>query len=155
MRRIFEGDWFAVPLREGGYAVGVVARKDKGGILLGYFFGPRRETVPVHEEAARLSPGEAVLVTRFGHLGLRDRTWPILGSVKPWSRDAWPIPEFCRTEGPGGRTWKVIYADDLATPAREERCSAEVASKLRPDRLAGAGAVEIRLTELLRGSGTT
>ncbi len=32
-----EGDWFAVPLREGGFAVGVIARvmPHKDGILLG------------------------------------------------------------------------------------------------------------------------
>ena len=145
-----EGDVFAVPLREGGYAVGVVARKDTGGILFGYFFGPRRESVPTLEDVQGLSPNEAVLVEIFGHLGLRDRTWPILGAMKPWNREAWPIPEFCRTQSLTGRTWRVTYGDDLATPVREERCTAEVASTLRPDRLAGAGAVEIGLTKLLR-----
>jgi hypothetical protein len=41
-----EGDWFAVPLRDGGYAVGLVARMDNRGGVLGYFFGPRRDDVP-------------------------------------------------------------------------------------------------------------
>jgi len=38
-----EGDWFAVPLRGGGFAAGVIARAmpRKEGVLLGYFFGPR------------------------------------------------------------------------------------------------------------------
>jgi hypothetical protein len=148
--KIREGDLFAVPLREGGYALGVVARKNRSSILFGYFFGPRREAIPAIDDVGRLSPSEAVLVARFGYLGLRDGTWPILGSVNSWIREAWPIPEFCRTEVPGGRTWKVTYADNLAAPIHEERCSAEVAATLRPDSLAGAGAVEIQLTELLR-----
>jgi hypothetical protein len=149
-QNVHEGDWFAVPLREGGYAFGVVARKGKRGILLGYFFGPKRKTMPSLEDAEKMLPHEAVLVERFGDLGLRDRTWPLLGPLKAWSREAWPIPDFCRTEVPGGRTWRVIYADDPRTPAREEQCSAAVASKLREQGLAGAGAVEIQLTELLR-----
>jgi hypothetical protein len=48
-----EGDWFAVPLREGGFAIGVIARvmPRKEGVVLGYFFGPRRNAVPTVEEA--------------------------------------------------------------------------------------------------------
>ena len=34
-----EGDWFAVPLRDGGYAAGLIARANPKGVLLGYFFG--------------------------------------------------------------------------------------------------------------------
>lgn len=149
-QHVREGDWFAVPLREGGYATGVVARKGNRGILLGYFFGPRRASLPTLEDVEGSSPNAPVLIECFSHLGLRDRTWPILGTLMSWNREKWPIPEFCRTEVPSGRTWRVTYADDLAAPIREERCSVEEASKLRPDRLAGAGAIEIRLTELLR-----
>jgi hypothetical protein len=142
-------------LREGGYALGVVARKGKGGVLLGYFFGPRKNDVPSLKDARSLSSKDAILVEQFGHLSLRDRTWPIIGTLEHWDREAWPIPAFCRTESLTGRTWKVVYDDSLARPVSEERCSPEVASTLLPNQLAGAGAVEIQLTELLRGSGTT
>jgi hypothetical protein len=37
-----EGDLFAVPLRDGGYGIGVVARVGRRGVLVGYFFGRRR-----------------------------------------------------------------------------------------------------------------
>lgn len=147
-QKVNEGDWFAVPLREGGYALGVVARKGKPGILLGYFWGPRRDAVPALDEVRDLAPESAILIEQFGDLSLRDRTWPILGSLGSWDREKWPIPTFCRTDS-AGRSWKVFYGDDLVAH-REERCSAEVASTLRRDRLAGAGAAEIRLTELLR-----
>ncbi len=41
-----EGDWFAVPLRSGGYGVGLVARAPGNGIVLGCFFGTRYDTLP-------------------------------------------------------------------------------------------------------------
>lgn len=42
-RNYREGSRFAVPLRQGGYAVGLVARVNPRGVLLGYFFGPRHD----------------------------------------------------------------------------------------------------------------
>jgi hypothetical protein len=145
-----EGDWFAIPLRDGGYGLGVVARKGKGGVLLGYFFGPRRDAVPTLDDAKHLSPSETVLIEIFGDLSLRDRTWPLLGQLTSWRREIWTIPRFSRTEPLSGRAWIVVYGDDPRTRLREEPCSLEVASKLRPDGLSGSGAVEIQLTELLR-----
>ena len=41
-----EGDWFAVPSRDGGFAVGVIARANPGGVLLGYSFGTLRSEIP-------------------------------------------------------------------------------------------------------------
>src|SRR5262249_16153212 len=41
-----EGECLAIPLRDGGFAIGVVARANATGVLLGYFFGPRRDVVP-------------------------------------------------------------------------------------------------------------
>jgi hypothetical protein len=65
-----EGDWFAVPLRGGGFGLGLIARANPGGVLLGYFFGPLRSEVPKLEDVASLRPGDAVLVRKFGHLGI-------------------------------------------------------------------------------------
>ncbi|WP_425308290.1 Imm26 family immunity protein [Ammonicoccus fulvus] len=66
-----EGDWFAVPLRKGGYAVGLIARANRDGVLLGYFFGPRREAVPSLSDVEELTPDDAIRVGKFGHLGLK------------------------------------------------------------------------------------
>lgn len=49
-----EGDWLAVPVRDGGLAVGVVARMDGKGGVVGYFFGPRRNDVPALEDVDEL-----------------------------------------------------------------------------------------------------
>lgn len=84
-----EGDWFAAPLREGGYAVGVVARANPKAALLGYFFGPRRVGLPSLDDVVDLKPDDPVLVGKFGHLGLTKGTWPILGRLEDWDRAPW------------------------------------------------------------------
>jgi hypothetical protein len=67
--RYAPGDWYAIPLLEGGFAAGIVARA-KSPALFGYFFGPRRRTVPTLEQVSGLTPEQAVLVGTFGHLGI-------------------------------------------------------------------------------------
>ena len=99
-----EGDWFAVPLRDTGYATGLVARADRRGGLLGYFFGPRRESPASLEDLQMLTPSDAILVGQFGDLGLLRGAWPIIGSAGAWDRAAWPMPLFARTDVvPGAR----------------------------------------------------
>jgi Immunity protein 26 len=148
-----EGDWFTVPLREGGFAVGVIARAMPGkkGILLGYFFGPRREHVPQLTELSVLSASDAVLVARFGDLGLIEGTWPLLGPIDGWDRNAWPIPAFGRLQELTGRALKLIYDDnDPSWPISEKRIDSQELADLSTDDLFGAGAVEIALTDLVR-----
>lgn len=143
------GTWFAVPLRTNGFAVGLAARIDGGGIVLGYFFGPRYETVPTIYDTQSLSPDQAVLVCRFGDLGLLDKEWPILGKSQVWSMNQWPIPDFARFSGTDDDiAWQVNYANDLSL-VRENRISAVIAKQLPSNGLFSAGAVEMRLTKLL------
>jgi hypothetical protein len=148
-----EGDWFAVPLHDGGFAVGVIARSmpDKRGVLLGYFFGPRRDTAPKLEEVSELCAADAVLVERFGHLGLTQGAWPLLGRTNGWDRSSWPTPTFGRFEELTGRAFKVIYNDDNPGQLiREEQIDPCELGNLPRDGLAGAGAVERILARLLR-----
>lgn len=145
-----EGDWFAVPLRDGGYAVGVVARMDGRGGVLGYFFGPRRDTVPSLEEVHDLDPGQTLRIIRFGDLGLIENEWPIIGQSKAWERDHWPLPDFGRLEEVSGRALRVEYSEDnLAAAAGETQGPRDEVAKLPRDALSGAGAVELVLTHLL------
>src|ERR1019366_3622666 len=85
-----EGDSFAVPLKDGGYALGLAARVSRSGGILGYFFGPRHETVPREEDTQGLSSRDAIFVGRFGDLGLLRDEWPIVYKPTEWRRDAWP-----------------------------------------------------------------
>lgn len=148
--RYAEGIMFAVPLRDHGVAAGLLARANPSGVLFGYFFGPRRTDPPTLESCAELSPGEAVLVGRFGHLGLRGGTWPVLGPLPGWERARWGIPPLIRYEEPTGRTFQVHYDDgDPNHVLREVQVSPGIAEHGPKDGAMGAGFVELRLTKLL------
>jgi Immunity protein 26 len=148
--RYSEGDWFAVPLRDGGFAVGLIARANRNGVLFGYFFGPKRSALPTTRDLTGLSATGAVLVTTFGHLGVRDGKWPLIESATEWNREAWPMPTFGRFEELSGRAFAVEYRnDDPNSRPRETQIDPDDLSRYPPDGLSGAGAVEIRLTNLL------
>jgi hypothetical protein len=150
-----EGDWFAVPLRDTGYAIGFVARKhcnDIGGIIVGYFFGPRRRTVPTLAQVSGLKSDEALLICRCGDLSLVDGTWPLIGHASESAATRWPVPAFLSKDPISGELRKVFYTDeDIRQIAHHEPALREEVAHLHRDGLFGAGAVEIRLTSLLRG----
>lgn len=125
-----EGDWFAVPLPRGGYAVGLVARRPRRGtVVLGYFFGPPRKTLPACEALAGTRAEHALLVCRVKDTALHNGEWRVLGRPASWRREDWPIPAFHRREGLSGRGIRVEYDDeDLTTPARESVAGAADAS---------------------------
>ncbi len=146
-----EGDWFAVPLREGGFGAGVVARANPKGVLLGYFFGPKRAEAPGLSEVSSLGAADAVLIGTFGHLGLSQGKWPILGRLDDWDRAEWPMPVLVRYEELTGRSFKVFYDDDDPNKlVREEQIAPGVDEQGPTDGLMGAGYVEKALTSLLQ-----
>jgi hypothetical protein len=91
-----EGDWFAVPLEDGGYAVGLVARYRRAyrGYIFCYFFGPRRSELPALSELQGLTPEDAIDVTLVSDLGLLEGLFPILGRSPDWDPQQWPFPLF-------------------------------------------------------------
>src|ERR1051325_3513522 len=109
-----EGTWFAIPLRSGGYAAGVIARHapDEGKIALAYFCGPKREAIPTLGELVKLTPDSAIKVVRIGDLGIIEGRWPIVGDSLNWEREKWPIPAFIRKDDICKIAWRVEYADD-------------------------------------------
>jgi hypothetical protein len=144
------GDWFAVPLRDHGFAAGVVARANKAGVLLGFFFGPRRATIPPLLSIARLRPEDAVLVRKFGHLGLVDGTWPVIGRSPGWSPTDWPMPAFVRHEELTGRYFAVVYDDGDPNHVIAERAiSSDDAGRMPAEGMSGHVAMENRMTRLL------
>jgi hypothetical protein len=144
-----EGTWFAMPLRNGGYAVGRVARHSGDGCILGYFFAPRRDTVPSLVEVEHLEPLSAIKILMVGDLGFIEGSWQVIGNSATWEREKWPIPFFMRTDDIGKVSWRVIYSDDnLYTPAKEERIPYN-SSGYEDAGLYGSGAAEIAVTQLL------
>lgn len=145
-----EGTWFAVPLRKGGYAIGVVTRATRTGrVLLAYFFGPKHEDVPSLTDAAGIRPKDAVRRLQIGDLGLMNGKWKILGELPGWNRQSWPSPSFLRRDELSKRAWLSTYSDtDPNMLEREEPVPYET-SIPEMDGLYGFGAVELLLTKLL------
>lgn len=146
-----EGTWFAVPLRKGGFGVGVVARAAiRKPIILCYFFGPKRESVPRLEEVRASRPQEAVLVSRVGDLGLIRGSWPLLGDAPLWDHSEWPMPVFVRREIlPPFRNWRVYYSETDPNITLKEEIEPDERPDLPTAGSSGSGAIEIILTKLL------
>ena len=148
-----EGTWFAIPLRHGGFAVGLVARATrKGPLFLAYLFGPRRESIPAFADVSGLDSSSAIKVARVGDLYLVNGKWSVLGQLPDFQRSAWPFPDFVRSEEIARRSWIVRYADDDPGRVVAEVPVAFGGSSLEPDTLFGAGAMEVTLTRILGDS---
>ncbi|RWM98211.1 MAG: hypothetical protein EOR84_11365 [Mesorhizobium sp.] len=144
-----EGTWFLVPLRSGGYAVGLVGRMaPKGRIILAYFFGPRLDSVPTLDEIRGFQPKDSVRCLRVGDLGLVNGDWRILGRSPDWDGSHWPVPQFVRRDELSKRSWLVTYSDlDPSVVEKEEPFRSD--QVLERDALYGYGAVELLLTKVI------
>jgi len=89
-----EGTWFAVPLKDGGYAAGVVARVGRRGVLFGYFFGPRRPAAPSLSDLEGLTPNNAVLAI-VGDIDPKVTLEKVRKAFEPIP--AQPAPPCCRS----------------------------------------------------------
>jgi len=152
--RYSEGQWFAVPLKNGGYALGIIVRgsyKTKGG--LGYFFGPRYSEIPDEQETWRKQPSDAILIGWFGDLGIIQGRWPLIPSTRPFRREEWPVPKFKRIDALNPeKGWLVEYSQEdsgAGLSVREVYCDARDLEGLPEDGIYGAGAIENVLTKLL------
>jgi hypothetical protein len=153
---IAPGTWFAVPLRTGAFAPGIVARVGSGGVLLGYFFGPAVSEIPALNALQGLKASNAVLVRRFGDLGMIRGKWPVLGVSPDWKAADWPLPDFVRFETDASRAWLVKYAeDDVNKYMNETPCPALEVEGHPLDALSGYGAIELILTKRLSEGDTS
>ena len=144
-----EGSIFLVPLRNGGYARGVVARSSSAGkVLLGYFFGPRLSS-PTLVVVEDLDPAHAVLEVRFGDLGLINGIWPIVGRIPRWDRTRWPMPLFVRRDPLKKREPVLVRYSDTDPRHIETERPIDDNAEMISDSMYGYGAVEIKLTKLL------
>jgi hypothetical protein len=145
-----EGSWFAVPLLDGGYGWGLVARLSPGSkIMLAYLFGPKLARLPSLEELNTLQPHDAVKVLRCGDMALASGHWRVLGDIEMWNPAMWPVPQFLRRADALKRAWRVTYADaDPSRSEREESVPYETEG-LEADSLYGYGSAELLLTKLL------
>lgn len=143
-----EGTSFAVPLRSGGYARGVIARANGEGGAFGYFFGPKIGS-PEEATTEDMKPERAILVGMFGDLGLVKGKWPILGKLDGWKRSDWSMPPLIRISDNSIEAWLSYYDENTFAFLREEEVDPSLCDRYPYDRDMGYGAVEIRLSKLL------
>jgi hypothetical protein len=142
--RLREGDWFAVPIDQEGFVLGLAARY-KMGHILGYFFGPVRREPPNMLDSVGLRPDRAFAVRRFVDYPLVHGEWPILGHQDGWDRSMWPVPQFAFVDPIKGSRQLRTYDDDAITWLTTEPYTGDI-SGLPYDGLDG----EIALVHTLR-----
>jgi hypothetical protein len=151
-QRYAEGDWFAVPLGDGTYALGRIARHHRG-IVFAYFFSPAFDHVPTLDEVGSRPASKSTTQMLLSHMDLRDGDWPVLGQAGSWDPAAWPMVEFERLIETTGRP-DVLYVirwdeDTLTEEASSVRIDPGEAGKRPADLLSGAGAAVVRLRRAL------
>lgn len=149
-----EGDWFAVPLRSGGYALGILARgslRVKGG--LGYFFPSRYDHPPTAADVAHLTAQQAIYIHWFGDLGIIEGRWPLIPSDRSFSRADWPVPRFGRVDMFNSELgWITEYRQDdegSRVPLAETRVPVAQIAGLPEEGTASAGFIEVKLAMLI------
>ena len=145
-----EGTWFAVPLRTDGYGLGLVARHTGGGVIFGYFFGPKLDEIPGQIDGDRFSADLAVYCGKFGDLRLTRGDWTVIQHDE-LDRGRWPLPRLIRVDDHSGAAFLSKYSDDSLKYVHEERCPPDQIDVYPYDGTMGAGAMEVRLTKLLDG----
>ncbi len=146
-----EGSCFAVPLRDGGFARGVITCWNGDNILAGYFFGPRIASLEDLEVDESMVPGLEMLIARFGNIGLKNKSWPMIGQVPHWNRNDWKLPRFLKIDNSSNECRLRTYDNTTLEFISEEVFSLH---EINPENfhrsgLLGHGAVEIILTKQL------
>ncbi len=149
-----EGDWFAVPLTNKQFALGLVARVDRNmHEILGYFFGEVFVAVPVLEQEPTYSPADAVLMGWVGERGIVYGTWPLVLRGHSIDKQKWPVPVFAQRDmvHPEMGTW-LRYDNDQPSsmaPVEGQYVPWSEIAHLPKDGLYGHIALELRLSLIL------
>jgi Immunity protein 26 len=94
-----EGEAFAVPMQDGRYAIGVIARVETKrprkpyGIYV-YFFAPYNSKERLHKCLPRLTAKNYVARLNTSALDIYDGIWTRIGMLPEWNKPDWPFPEF-------------------------------------------------------------
>lgn len=149
-----EGDWFAVPLTNTQFAVGLVARADRHmHEILGYFFGDVFAAVPVLSKEPAYSPADAVLVGWVGERGIVYGTWPFVLKGCGIDKQTWRVPVFAQRDvvHPDMGTW--LRYDNVQpssmNPVEGQYVPWSEIAHFPKDGLYGHIALELRLSQIL------
>lgn len=119
-----EGDFFAVPLKTGGYGIGIAVCLGPRGSVVARFFAPVRDSVPELSEIEHFTENDSVYVEHFSGEALQDGSWQIIGKLPDWDSYEWPIPKFGWfqpfSDKPGGRAFEMELDENLKTFRQKE-----------------------------------
>ena len=147
--KIKEGVIFGVPIGK-GFAVGLMARYSDHGILA-YFLNRLYDNLPTVDEI-RFEKNDIIYIVKAGDLGLKNGSWPILGTLEKWNRDEWNVPVFYKKGLIDEKLYAIHYNDELKFVRQEPIDSLENISRYPTDGTAGYEFVEKRLSKLLKRS---
>jgi hypothetical protein len=147
-----EGDCFIFPLRDGGFARGIVVRMDTLGGILGYFYGPILQTSEEAKITNDLIPANAIYVHFCGDLGLVDDkyAWHVIGKIPDWSRKNWSMPIFGSVDLLRPSRGEIrIYDEDTLQLLRIKVVTASEAKQYPEDGVGGCGFIEKQVSKIL------
>ena len=143
-----EGDLFVVPLIQGGYALGLIARQFKK-IVLGYFFAKVYPQVPESVIGSDLKVEKIIFIGKFSSLAFEDGNWPLVKAENfVFNRDEWVIPVFKMQHPLTEEYFAVIYDETLLNEKRY-KITKEDADKLFKYGLNGYENLREILSEIL------
>lgn len=141
------GDLFLVPLRSGGFGIGIIVRINKS-VILGFFWKKKFDTHPENINMSELEKSNVFWIKQFGSAGLDTGSWKTVGHYPSFNQKEWEVPRFLRKISPFGK-YVILYNDDL----EEIECMKADDSFIEDlpiDGVAGYGSIEISLSEYLQ-----
>jgi hypothetical protein len=145
--KLKEGDVFAVPLLQGGYCIGIVAREYKT-IRLGYFFNKVYSILPEEITKSIADINNIIFIGKFSTNGLNESDWILLKRSFTFKKAEWPIPLFKMQHPITEKYYSVLYDETLLN--EERHLIPEVEAKiLFAYGLSGYIALEKKLSALL------
>lgn len=154
--RLEEGSWFEVPLSDGQFIAGMLARISPQGqqIGLGYFFDEIFSSKPPLEVLCDRRAVDAREAVRFSTLSLIKGHWAVLGRCASWNRSEWPMPSFVRQPSPTVAAFEVQFDDDDPLKViASHRISGEVDKQLRTESIYGFEGIRIHMERLIKQGG--
>jgi Immunity protein 26 len=148
------GDLFIVMHGDRRIALGLIARGGKKACKLGFFFRIDLYDNAENKSALTLEPEQAIWVHKFGDLHVLRGKWPVIGKLKGFSREAWPMPVFMHHHDGFNIDYIRAYNEndiaELSGNWRSDQVPSQIdTSFVVKDGLAGAGYVEDALMEIL------
>lgn len=149
------GDLFIVTKDGKELALGLVVRGGKKVGKLAYFF-PMKIYWDVENKAdLQLHHNQAIWAYAISSLSIEDGSWPLVGKLKNYTLDRWPMPLFWRKNGYNEQYIVQYDEKDIAVslntwPLNDVPRDVDVSFVIE-DGLAGCGYVEDYIEDILNG----